>query len=122
MRRKLFLSVCSAVASIGLGVASLQAAQDAPSAPQTFELTVVGPDQKQVAGASVQLRTRPALRAEDVQRGQFVGGDYWTVVKADANGQIVIKLSAGATALTFDITTPGFAPYWASWQSNDHPQ
>jgi hypothetical protein len=108
--------------ALAFAAGATQAGDDAVATEQTFDLTIVGPDQKPVAGASVQLRTRPALRAEDVQRGQFIGGDYWTVVKADANGQIVIKLPNGATALTFDITTPGYAPYWASWQSNDHPQ
>src|SRR4051794_18555255 len=102
MRHLRFFS-CAALHGLVIA-AALLAADDAVAPPKTFELTVVGPDQKRVAGADIQLRTKPMLRAEDVQRGQFVcGGDYWTLVKADADGQLLIKLPAGATGLNLDI-------------------
>src|SRR3954469_16270978 len=85
MRRLRFFP-CAALHGLVLA-AALLATDDAPAPPKTFELTVVGPDQKGVAGADIQLRTKPALHSEDIQRGQFVrSGDYWTFVKADADG------------------------------------
>src|SRR5947208_14584284 len=106
MRRLRFFVLCAALHMLVLAVAALPAADDGATLPKTFELTVVGPDQKAVAGAEMEVRTRPPLRAEDIQQGQRVrAGEYWASVKADGNGQLLINLPNGLTGLAVSSTT-----------------
>src|SRR3954463_12351002 len=86
MRLSCFVSSCAALAWLALAIRVLPAADEDDAKQQTFELTVVGPDQKPVAGAAVEIRTTPVVTAEQVQRGTFVRGlTYASSVTADAN-------------------------------------
>jgi carboxypeptidase family protein len=90
---------------------------------QTFELRVVGPDGKSISEALVQVRTSPALTADQIRQGKFLRhGSYGAFVMTDAEGRLVMKLSRTPTSLDVDITTPGYGPYWASWSSENHDE
>jgi Carboxypeptidase regulatory-like domain len=91
--------------------------------PTEFELRVVGPDEKPVPNARVRIRTSPVPTAEQIGRGKLVTrGRYEAVLNADEEGRLVIKLAKVPTYLVFDIMTPRFGPYWASWSSESHDE
>lgn len=104
---------------------SAAAAADEPLVDSglTIELQVVGPDHKPVPHAAVELRTRPVPKAEQIERGTFVRGtNYGAFLKTDDSGKLVVRFPAKPKRLEFDITNPGYAPYWAAWSSNAHAE
>jgi uncharacterized GH25 family protein len=107
------------VAFTAAGVLALSAAADEPTAQQLdFELHVVGPDGKAVPEAAVQMRMTPAITAEQVARGKLVkkqGGECTT----DSDGVLVVRLPDALKSLAVFITTPGYGPYCARWQSEE---
>lgn len=89
----------------------------------SFELHVVGPDGKPVPEAVAEIRTRPALSAEQIRRGTFVKqGPYGTFVKADAEGCLVVRLLQAPGGFDVSIKAPGYGPYWAAWSSEAHAE
>ncbi len=90
---------------------------------QSFELLVVGPDQKPVPQAAVELRTSPAPTAEQIRTGTFIKkGTYGTFVTADAQGRLVVQLPAMPKRWDVNIQTPGYGPYWASWSPAENTE
>jgi len=88
-----------------------------------FELSVVGPGGKPVAGASVELRINPTPSAEQIRRGKFIKkGTYGAFVEADSEGKVELAFSKPPIGLNINITTSGFGPYWARWSSGSDDQ
>src|SRR6516225_888922 len=88
-----------------------------------FELLVVGPDGKPVPGARVELRGDQQPAAEQIRRGTFNRKHaYGTLVKADPEGRLVVKLPTEPKRFRVSITAPGFGPYWAGWASETHEE
>lgn len=102
-----------------------EAIPGAPAAakPRTFELQLVGPDGKPVAHGEVSVRDNPLTKREQVKVGEFVGNETYRVrIKADADGRIVIERPKSGPYFAVDIETPGYAPYWATWNSYNHKE
>jgi uncharacterized GH25 family protein len=88
-----------------------------------FELQVVGPDGKPVLQSTVEIRTQPALTEQQILRGKFVGRRaYSTTVKTDEKGQLLLAIPARPKSFVLNIERPGYAPYWAEWDSRNHPE
>jgi protocatechuate 3,4-dioxygenase beta subunit/uncharacterized GH25 family protein len=117
--RSISAPVFAAVALTAALLCALPTVADEPGAqPRDFELHVVGPDGKAVSEAAVQVRMNPAITAEQVQRGKLVkkqGGECAT----DASGVLVVRLPNELRSFAVFITTPGFGPYCARWQSEE---
>ncbi len=89
----------------------------------TFELFVVGPDGKPIPDATVELRTSPVATAEQITRGKFVRKHtYGTMATTDAKGRLIVKLPSKPSRFNVSIETAGYAPYWAGWSSDSHPE
>jgi uncharacterized GH25 family protein len=88
-----------------------------------FSLQVLGPNQKPVPNAEVQFRGTPALRPEHVVQGEHVrqNGSANLRVKAGRDGRLVVSIPAKPKYFTVQIEQPGFAPYWAEWNSYNRP-
>jgi beta-lactamase regulating signal transducer with metallopeptidase domain len=88
-----------------------------------FELRVVGPDGKPVPEAQVELRISPHPTAEHIRRGKYVKtSTYGPYAKTDAEGRLVIAVPQKPSRFDMDITTPGYAPYWAGWTNEGQTQ
>ncbi len=103
-------------------------AEDAPDAeddemPFEFQLKVVGPNGTPVSNASVEFRPRPAPKADQITRGEFVrAGPYGTFAMTDNQGRLTATLPSPPIRFRISIRQPGFGPYWAGWDSTSHPQ
>jgi Carboxypeptidase regulatory-like domain len=85
---------------------------------RTFELTVVGPDAKPLVGIAVECRGRPKLKDEQITTGEFVRRtNYGSLLKTDSKGRLALKLPPKMENFDFFIESPGYAPYWAGWNS-----
>jgi hypothetical protein len=88
-----------------------------------FELHVIGLDGKPVPSANVELRTRPILTAEQIERGTFVkSGPDGVFTTTDAEGQLVARIEPKPESLGVLIITPGFGPYAARWSAEANSQ
>jgi beta-lactamase regulating signal transducer with metallopeptidase domain len=91
--------------------------------PQRFELLVRGPDGLPVPHASVELRTRPFPTVEQIVVGKFIrASTYGPFVQTNAEGRLVLELPKKPIRFNVSIKTAGYGPYWASWNSEKHPQ
>lgn len=90
-------------------------------ATRRFEVLIVGPDDKPVPKAEVELRLIPGQKTWTFHRGQFVkAGRYGTFAQADETGRLAVDLPArGTQYFNVDVTTPGFGPFWAGWDVAD---
>lgn len=85
------------------------------AAKNTFELIVVGPDEKPVPSVEVEFRRPSKPSAEDVLIGTFVKQlEYGSLVEADARGRMVLNRSNLKKNIQFIIEQPGFGPYYYS--------
>ena len=113
------LILCAAVAASCLPAAR---GQEPAENLKNFELRVVGPGGKPIPGAEVELCTNPVLRAEQIQKGGFVGkGRSGTLATTDAEGILMLKIPAAANRFDFFISLPGYGLYWAGWFSEGSP-
>ncbi len=89
-----------------------------PDGRNNFELSVVGPGGKPIAGARIDLRNDSTPTAEQILRGKlFKEGSGTAIVEADAEGKVEVAFPKPPTGLVIHISTPGFGPYRASWQN-----
>jgi protocatechuate 3,4-dioxygenase beta subunit/Zn-dependent protease with chaperone function len=96
---------------------------DLAAAQKTFEFIIVGPDAKPIPDVNVDVRSQPIVTAEQIQQGKFLkAGTYGPQVKADAAGRLVIKLPVEPERFSLGITTAGYGPYWAVWNSHNNSQ
>jgi uncharacterized GH25 family protein len=88
-----------------------------------FHLQVVGPDGKPVSNAEVEIRVAPALKPEHVLRGEFVkAGRSAADLRADGQGRLVMTIPPKPKSFTVHIEHAGYAPYWAPWDTYNHPE
>lgn len=94
---------------------------------QQFELIVLGPDERPVPRATVEIRGRKRLIAEQIQIGQFVktgnyGADtYSTTAQTDENGRLVFRVPNDLNPMGMHIEQAGYGPYLAWFGSWNHP-
>ena len=87
-----------------------------------FELKVVGPGGKPIAGAEVELRSNPSPTAEQIQKGKFLRrGPYVAFATTDAEGVLLVNLPSALRYFTVFISIPGYGPYWADWSPQGGP-
>lgn len=92
-------------------------------AENSFLLKVVDPDGNPVPNAEVEIRTRPMVTAEQIVTGSFTkAGTYGAFAETDEKGEFAIRLDESSKSIVFAVKQPGFAPYWAEWNSLDHPE
>ncbi|WP_339731059.1 carboxypeptidase regulatory-like domain-containing protein [uncultured Gimesia sp.] len=90
---------------------------------RTFQLNVVGPADKPVPHALIEARTSPAVTAEQIHRGEYVRkSTYGPFVKTDEKGVLQLTIPAHPMRFNLSIKQPGYAPYWAGWNSSEHPE
>lgn len=103
--------------------ATQQEPTDKPASGQTFELRVVGPDGKPVAGAAVELRGDPPITPERVRKGKIAQQRaFGTTYAADNEGRLVVALPPSPTRFALFIELPGYGPYCARWVAQNHNQ
>ena len=83
---------------------------------RTFDLRIVGPDEKAIPNADIELRGRPVIKQGQVLHGQFLRGrSYDALVKSDAGGRLVLEIPEKLKRFDVSLQVPGYAPYWAGW-------
>ena len=97
---------------------------DKPAAAQrSFEFIVMGPDASPIPEVNVEVRSKPIVTAEQIQQGKFLKAGTWgPYVKSDASGRLVITLPVEPERFSLGITSAGYGPYWAAWNSHNHSQ
>ncbi|HEY1599833.1 MAG TPA: carboxypeptidase regulatory-like domain-containing protein [Pirellulales bacterium] len=101
------------------------AATDGAAAPKvpTFDLLVVGPDGKPLPNIEVEFRTDQSPTAEQITHGAFVRkAAYGSFARTDDDGRVTLALRKVPVNFSAMIQTPGFGPYCAKWEANDHPE
>jgi len=94
-----------------------------PDTERVFQLTIVDPAGKPVPQASVEVRTNPAPTAKQVLRGEYIrAATYGPLVKTDDQGVLKLALSGHPKRFNLSIVQPGYGPYWAGWNSSEHPE
>ncbi len=118
--RSLLPLVLVATAVIGTAIGEQPQLKSPDPDRKSFELTVVDPDDQPVAGAVVEIRTRPKLTAEWVLHGQFDHqASYGAFLRTADDGRIVLSLpAASARRLDVSIKTDGYGPYWSGWNGS----
>jgi uncharacterized GH25 family protein len=120
------VTLAAVVALPGLGAADDKTGQT-PSGPKaapapnstTFDLRIGGPDGKPVPDAKVELRSTPTTRAEHVRVGKYQRrARYGVSITSDSNGRLVFDRPVDWKHLDIFIEIPGYAPYWAGWDSD----
>ncbi len=93
-------------------------------AASPFELTVAGAGREPVPGARVEVRMRPGPKRWTVHCGSFIKKlRYGTLLKADGDGRLVFELPKRRPRyLVLNITTDGYGPFWAKWDSTEHAE
>ncbi|MGI9516224.1 MAG: carboxypeptidase regulatory-like domain-containing protein [Pirellulaceae bacterium] len=87
-----------------------------------LEVLVVDAEGAPVPDAKVQLRPGLDLSADHVTTGEFVKGyKRFVNLRANAEGRLVVNLPETPDRLVINVTTPGFGPYWAAWNSIETP-
>jgi uncharacterized GH25 family protein len=94
----------------------------APAAPALFDLRIVGPDDKPIPDASVNVRAVPPLDKECVKAGTFVTksrmGFY---IRSGADGRVAFDRPQNCESLNLTIRKSGLATYMASWRGAADP-
>ncbi|TWU51070.1 Nickel uptake substrate-specific transmembrane region [Rubripirellula tenax] len=87
-----------------------------------FELTVVDTEGKPLPSVSIQIRSQPKVVASQITRGKFEQkSTYGSDVVTDTEGRLAIHLPKLPPILSFRIDPPGYAPYWAEFDSQKNP-
>ena len=87
-----------------------------------FELKVVGPGGKPIAGAEVELRSNPSPTAEQIQKGKFLRRvPNVAFATTDADGVLLVNLPITLEYFAIFISIPGYGPYWTDWPSEGGP-
>ena len=135
-RRSAWLAVRGFLFAAAVSLAELQAASDvgrpasakpdahaAPDRNQSFAFSVVGPDGKAVPEIAVEIRGEPPVTPEQIREGRFLRqGKNGIFVRSTAQGRLVLDLPANPKRFDVLIETPGYAPYWARWDSEESPE
>jgi hypothetical protein len=126
-RLGLWAAIVPLVISHSAGVAAEPAkattAAAVKAAPRTLELQLVGPGGKPVPHGELSFRNAPAPKREQVKIGEFVSrNNYSARIKTDAAGKIIVELPKVSKYFSIDIEVPGYAPYWAQWNSGDRSE
>jgi protocatechuate 3,4-dioxygenase beta subunit len=101
--------------------AQADAAKRPADEAREFDLRVVDPDGRPVPEAEVEIVSEPVLTAEDIRRGVFVRQrKRWVVLKADAEGRLVVGLARNPDRFNLSVTMPGYGSYWAGWTADVH--
>jgi hypothetical protein len=90
---------------------------------RTFELLIVGPDGKPVPKAEFEVRMSPMPKEWIFHRGEPSSRPhrYGKFATADESGAAALEIpSTGVKNFTINVTTPGFGPFWASWQPDEN--
>ena len=118
--RSLLSLVLVATAVIGTAIGEQPQLKSPDPDRKSFELRVVDPDDQPVAGAVVEIRTRPKPTAEWVRHGQFDRqASYGAFLRTADDGRIVLSLpAASARRLDVSIKTDGYGPYWSGWNGS----
>ncbi|OAI54099.1 hypothetical protein AYO47_03595 [Planctomyces sp. SCGC AG-212-M04] len=90
---------------------------------RSFELLIVGPDGKPVPKAEFEIRMSPAPKEWIFHRGEASSKPhrYGKLAVADESGAATFEFPAvGLKSLVVNVTTPGFGPFWASWQPDEN--
>ena len=84
-----------------------------------FSLSLIDPDGQPVPKANVQVRNRPAIKAEQVLEGTFVKElRYGCETQTTDAGVLKLALPVDQPRLTLMVITPGYGPYWAQWDQS----
>ncbi len=135
-RRSAWLAVRGFLFAAAVSLPELQAASDvgrpasakpdahaAPDRNQSFAFSVVGPDGKAVPDIAVEIRGQPPVTAEQIREGRFLRqGKNGIFVRSTAQGRLVVELPANLNRFEVLIETPGYAPYWARWDSEEYSE
>ena len=83
----------------------------------TFELIVVGPDEKPIPDASVEIRPRINSKWQLLKGKHKEDGTYGVYTQTDQQGRLKVKLpDEKLRALNFSIKAPGYGLFWAQWE------
>jgi hypothetical protein len=132
------VTACAAMLATFLVLPSVRANGDEPvaaaaksktaRAPEpaisVLDLRIVGPDDKPIPDAKVEIRSTPVVQAEQVHSGKFLSRSrFGASVQSDADGRIVLERPAHWDRLDIYIRMPGYAFYWAGWdpKTNSEP-
>jgi uncharacterized GH25 family protein len=87
-----------------------KAADTTASATPVFELRIVGPDDKPIPGAKVNLATQPSLEKVRLRAGKLLNKPRYGVnLQSDAGGRIVVEQPPHLESLNFRVHKPGYA-------------
>ncbi|QDT88439.1 carboxypeptidase regulatory-like domain-containing protein [Gimesia algae] len=93
-----------------------------PKMTRQFRLNVVDPDGKPIPDTTVEIRSDPAPKPDQIIRGQFLrDATYGPFVKTNAKGTLLFRIPHHMKRFNLSIKAPGYAPYWASWSSSIIP-
>ena len=109
--------------SKSLSAHSPSAATSGSDGDKKCELRVLGPDGTPIPNATVEVRGSSHLTAKQIKQGRFLKrGSYGAFAETDQNGRLLVELAEKPKRLSVSIQQPGFGPYWAEWDSTDHPE
>jgi hypothetical protein len=77
-----------------------------PATRLSIKVKVVGPDGQPVPDPKFETRTYPNMGVQ-------------TTHSPDGT---IFKIAGRPRLFVFSVTMPGFAPYWAEWDADDHPE
>lgn len=107
-------------------VANAEAPAKQPASPLRFALTVVDPEGKPVPNASVEIRPQPMSLLEGAK---FTAGTkirdatYGPMTETSSEGVLAIEFAPGELSyIAFNITTDGYAPFWAQWNPGENSE
>jgi hypothetical protein len=117
------ICVSAVLCALVLLAVALPRVEAADQQSKTFALSVVGPDGKAVPDIAVEVRGEPPVRREQIREGRFLRqGKNGMFARSTANGRLVLELPANLNRFDVLIETPGYAPYWARWNSDEYPE
>ncbi len=103
--------------------ASSASAKKEDDSSREFQLNVVGPSGSPVANALVSIRSNKPIESEQIRRGTFDRKhSYGAYVRTNELGQLAVAWARSSGYVVFAIEQPGYAPYWAQWNSDGLPE
>ncbi len=89
-----------------------KAAKTTTSATPVFDLRIVGPDDKPIAGAKVNLATQPPLNKVRLRAGKLLNKPRYGInLQSDGDGRIVVEQPSHWESLNFRVHKPGYSFY-----------
>jgi Carboxypeptidase regulatory-like domain len=93
-----------------------------PEPSATFDLRIVGPDDKPLSDASVNVRSVPPLDKGCVKAGTFVTKSRFGIyIRSGAEGRVAFERPSPCESLNLTIRKSGYATYMASWRGAADP-